>query len=98
MLSSADGDTQARDLITILLTRQGGEYLLRLGVRPPRAPLFAHEDIDNADGWAGEERTAAEIDMMIGHLSQLVDEIGGKVQSAVDDRASSLKPTFRLAS
>ena len=87
MLSSTESNTQARDLIAILLTRQGGEYLLRLGARPPRAPLFAHEDIDNADGWAGEERTEAEIDIMLAHLSQLVDEVGGKVHSSVNDRA-----------
>jgi hypothetical protein len=92
------GDTEARDLITILLTRQGGEYLLRLGVRPPRAPLFGQEDINNADGWVGEERTEAEIDMMTAHLGQLLEEVGGKVLSPVTTERSYLKTAFRLAS
>ncbi|KAH9978747.1 P-loop containing nucleoside triphosphate hydrolase protein [Lactifluus volemus] len=80
LLSSSEGDTQARDLIAVLLTQQGGEYLLRLGARPPSAPLFANEDINNADGWAGDERTEAEIDMMTTRLSQLVEEVGGKAR------------------
>ncbi|KAH9961331.1 GTP-binding protein 1 [Russula dissimulans] len=79
LLSPEGGDTQARDLIAALLTRQGGEYLLRLGARPPRAPLLANEDLDNANDWTGERRTEIEIDAMIVHLGQLVEEVGGKI-------------------
>lgn len=78
---TTEGDTEARDLISTLLTQQGGEYLLRIGSRPPRAPLYANEDLNSADGWTGEERTEAEIDIMIERTVQLVEEVGGKVYS-----------------
>ncbi|KAH9002118.1 GTP-binding protein 1 [Lactarius hatsudake] len=78
LLSPTEGNTQARDLISVLLTQQGGEYLLRIGARPPRAPLFTNEDLDSADGWTGEGRTEAEVDTMIDHIDQLVEEVGGK--------------------
>jgi hypothetical protein len=77
--SPAEGNTEARDLISTLLTQQGGEYLLRIGARPPRAPLYASEDLDSADGWTGDERTESEIDIMIDRTVQLVEEVGGKV-------------------
>jgi hypothetical protein len=77
--------SQARDLIATLLTRQGGEYLLRLGARPPRAPLLSDENIDNANSWTGYRRSEGEIDAMIAHLGQLVEEVGGKVCSAITD-------------
>ncbi|KAN0133983.1 P-loop containing nucleoside triphosphate hydrolase protein [Lactarius tabidus] len=76
--SPAEGNTEARDLISTLLTQQGGEYLLRIGARPPRAPLYASKDLDNADGWTGDERTESEIDIMIDRTVQLVEEVGGK--------------------
>ncbi|KAH9047892.1 GTP-binding protein 1 [Lactarius hengduanensis] len=78
LLSPIEGNTQARDLISVLLTQQWGEYLLRIGARPPRAPLFTNEDLDSADGWTGEGRTEAEVDTMIDRIDQLVEEVGGK--------------------
>ena len=80
LISFTEGNTQARDLISTLLTQQGGEYLLRIGARPPRPSLFANEDLDSADGWTGEKRTEAEIDTMIDRVEQLVEEVGGKVR------------------
>lgn len=59
-----------------------------MGGRPPRAPLFAHEDFDNINDWTGNRRTEAEIDAMIVHIRQLVEEVGGKVLSA--EKASSI--------
>ncbi|KAF8274556.1 hypothetical protein EI94DRAFT_693844 [Lactarius quietus] len=53
LISHTEGSTEARDLISTLLTQQGGEYLLRIGARPPRAPLYASEDLDSA--MAGQE-------------------------------------------
>jgi hypothetical protein len=61
-----------------------------LGARPPRAPLFANEDYENVKDWTGNQRTEAEIDAMIDHIGQLVEEVGGKVQSAVKVNPSSL--------
>ena len=78
---TSEANTEARDLISTLLTQQGGEYLLRIGSRPPRAPLYANEDLDSADGWTGRERTEAEIDTMIDRIVQVVEEVGGKVHS-----------------
>lgn len=89
LLTPTEGDTQARDLLATLLTRHGGEYLLRLGARPPRAPLFANEDYENANDWTGNQRTDAEIDAMIDHIGQLVEEVGGKVLPAVKANPSS---------
>jgi len=87
LLSPGGGDTLARDLIATLLTRQGGEYLLRLGARPPRAPLLADENLDNVNDWAGERRTEVEIGAMIAHLGRLVEEVGGKVLSVLNGTA-----------
>jgi hypothetical protein len=56
-----------------------------LGARPPRAPLFSDEDLDSADGWTGDRRIEIEIDAMIAHLGQLVEEVGGKVFSQLTD-------------
>ena len=53
--------------------------MLRIGACPPRAPLYANENLDSADGWTGDERTEAEIDTMIERVVQLVEEVGGKV-------------------
>ncbi|KAI9442243.1 GTP-binding protein 1 [Lactarius indigo] len=92
LLSPTEGNTQARDLISLLLTQQGGEYLLRIGARPPRAPLFANEDLDSADGWTGEERTEAEVDTMIDNVGQLVEEVGGKVHFQYTRLASYSAP------
>ena len=79
LLFPIEGNTQARDLISTLLTQQGGEYLLRIGARPPRPSLFANEHLDGADGWTGEERTEAEVNTMIDRIDLLVEEVGGKV-------------------
>jgi hypothetical protein len=72
---------RARDSIATLLTRQGGEYLFRLGARPPTTPLLSGEDLDKADGWTGDRRTEVEVDAMIARLCQLVEDVGGKVYS-----------------
>ncbi len=69
LLSSTEGDAQARDLI--------------------RAPLFANEVLDTADGWTGEERIEAEIDTMIERIGQLVEEVGGKVHFLYSRSSSS---------
>jgi hypothetical protein len=45
--------------------------------------LFANEDLDDVNDWTGDRRTEAEIDAMIAHLDQLVEEVGGKVISVV---------------
>jgi hypothetical protein len=87
LVSPAGEDTltQAKDSIATLLTRQGGEYLFRLGARPPITPLFFDEDLDNADNWTGNRRTEGDVDAMIVRLCQLVEDVGGKVFSSVTD-------------
>ena len=86
-------------MISTLLTQQGGEYLLRIGARPPRAPLYANENLDSADGWTGDERTEAEIDTMIERVVQLVEEVGGKVLLAFEILfRSGIDLIFRLVS
>ena len=68
-----------------------------MGARPPRAPLFSDENIDNANGWTGNRRSEGEIDAMIAHLGQSVEEVGGKVCSALMDSFFSTSIITRLA-
>ena len=81
LLSPTGEDTlaQARDSIATLLTRQGGDYLFRLGARPPTISILSDGDLDKADGWTGCRRTEDEVDAMIARLCQLVEDVGGKV-------------------
>jgi len=58
-----------------------GEYVFRIGHRPPLDPLFNGEEIDNAPGWTGINRTQEEVDKLATELSKAQDDIGGKVRA-----------------
>jgi hypothetical protein len=75
---------KAKDLISGLLTRNRGEYIFRLGQRPPNSVLFnpqSKEQPIKTDEWLGFARTTDEIDMLRKELTNLVEEVGGKVRS-----------------
>jgi hypothetical protein len=74
----ADHDA-ARDQIAALITRANGEYVIRIGERPPRNELFTEELNDSIPGWTGTPRTFDEIEKLIQELKTTVEEVGGKV-------------------
>lgn len=69
----------ARNALASLLTRKRGEYILRLGVRPPQDILFAGEPLDGASGWTGVARTEDDIHVGVVGIEQVLGEIGGKM-------------------
>ncbi|KAH6913816.1 GTP-binding protein 1 [Coprinopsis sp. MPI-PUGE-AT-0042] len=73
----ADHDA-ARDQIAALITRANGEYVIRIGERPPRNELFTEELNDSIPGWTGTPRTFDEIEKLIQELKTTVEEVGGK--------------------
>jgi hypothetical protein len=73
---------RAKDIISGLLTRNRGEFIFRLGQRPPNAILFnpqSKEQPAKTDEWLGVARTPDEINMLRKELTNLVEEVGGKV-------------------
>ncbi|KIM66374.1 hypothetical protein SCLCIDRAFT_318796 [Scleroderma citrinum Foug A] len=78
----------ARNALASLLTRKRGEYILRLGARPPQDTLFAGEPLDNASGWTGVARTEEDIHVSVAGIEQVVGEIGGKMSVLLRTRGS----------
>ncbi|KAF8558038.1 P-loop containing nucleoside triphosphate hydrolase protein [Imleria badia] len=77
-LLTAHNDEQARSALASLLTQFQGEYVFRIGHRPPLDPLFNGEQFDSAPGWTGIGRTQDEVDKLATGLSKAQDDIGGK--------------------
>lgn len=75
------GHDRARDSIASLITRNHGEYVLRIGSHPPQSQLFndLEEINDDADGWSGIERSIEDLDFLKEEITQTVEEVGGKV-------------------
>lgn len=55
-----------------------GEFVFKLGLRPPHNVLFSGEPIGGPSGWEGNPRTVKEIETFISCISKVVGEIGGK--------------------
>lgn len=72
---------KARDLLASLLTRGRGEYIFRIGAQPDHTKLFAGQSISATDVSAGIAKTTEEVNLVRAELSQVADEIGGKVIS-----------------
>ncbi|KAJ7287523.1 GTP-binding protein 1 [Mycena rebaudengoi] len=68
----------ARDTIAALITQHHGEYVFRIGLRPPQAKLFAGELTDELEGWTGVARTDQELDVILRGITSVVEEVGGK--------------------
>ncbi|KAF8844664.1 P-loop containing nucleoside triphosphate hydrolase protein [Paxillus ammoniavirescens] len=77
-LLAAHNDEQARNALASLLTQHKGEYIFRIGARPPHDPLFAGEHFGDAPGWTGHPRTEEEVDILITGLRRAQEDIGGK--------------------
>ncbi|GLB37063.1 putative elongation factor Tu GTP binding domain [Lyophyllum shimeji] len=81
----ADHDT-ARDMIAALLTQHRGEYVLRIGMQPLHARLFAGELTDSSDGWTGVPRTEQDLDLFKERITRTVEEVGGKTSVLFETR------------
>ena len=69
----------ARDMIAELLTQQHGEYVFRIGARPPHAVLFSEGPVNVTQDWIGTDRTLEQVDEIRELIDRLTDEVGGKV-------------------
>lgn len=76
---NASDHDQARDIIAGLITSHRGEYILRIGSRPPHASLFAGEYVSGPTGWNGIARTTADLQHLCVEVTRTVEELGGKV-------------------
>lgn len=74
----AENRDRARDVLASVLTRGRGEYIFRIGSFPPHASLFAYEPITANDAH-GTPRTAQELCSLHEGITNIVDEVGGKV-------------------
>lgn len=78
LLSIHDYD-RARTSVAQLITGRKGEYIFRIGCRPPHASLFAEENVDEATGWSGVPRTDVEVTSLQSSVKRVVEELGGKI-------------------
>jgi hypothetical protein len=78
LLSAHDYD-RARTSVAQLITGRKGEYIFRIGCRPPHTSLFAGESVDDATGWSGVPRTDVEVTSLQSSVKRVVEELGGKV-------------------
>lgn len=78
LLSIHDYD-RARTSVAQLITGRKGEYIFRIGCRPPHASLFAEECVDDATGWSGVPRTDVEVTSLQSSVKRVVEELGGKI-------------------
>ncbi|KAG8213710.1 P-loop containing nucleoside triphosphate hydrolase protein, partial [Butyriboletus roseoflavus] len=92
------GGTTLYDLSSLHSSEQEerilGEYIFRIGQRPPLDPLFSGEQLDSAPGWTGIKKTQEEVDGLAARLSRAQDDIGGK--TSVLHRIGGLHPRAAL--
>ncbi|KAG1737668.1 P-loop containing nucleoside triphosphate hydrolase protein [Suillus lakei] len=78
LLSSHDDD-RARTSIAQLIAGRKGEYIFRIGCRPPHTSLFSGASVDDATGWSGVPRTDVEVISLQSSVKRVVEELGGKI-------------------
>ncbi|KAI6046024.1 P-loop containing nucleoside triphosphate hydrolase protein [Pisolithus marmoratus] len=81
ILNSLLGDDyeSARNSLASLLTQWKGEYIFRIGARPPSSTLLSGEALDNASGWTGLSLTEDRIGKAILGIEKVLVEIGAKM-------------------
>ncbi|KAH7904507.1 P-loop containing nucleoside triphosphate hydrolase protein [Hygrophoropsis aurantiaca] len=90
-------DEAARNAIASLMTRHKGEYIFRIGARPPHTPLFAGEpSVDGAQGWIGVPRTDEEVTSLRIAVAQALDEVGGQTSVLFQDGGTHPRATLLL--
>ncbi|KAF7376153.1 GTP-binding protein 1 [Mycena sanguinolenta] len=86
----------ARDLLAGLLTQHSGEYVFRIGLRPPHAKLWAGELTDDCEGWTGVSRTEQELDVIHKGIQATVEEVGGKTSVLFQTRIGHARLSLLL--
>lgn len=71
---------RCREHIAELLTQNGGEYVFRIGQQLSHKNLFSGELNDETQDWSGTAQTIEDIDTLRVRISNLVEEVGGKVE------------------
>ncbi|TEB38306.1 GTP-binding protein 1 [Coprinellus micaceus] len=85
LLSKEPADRDAvRDRIAALLTRHNGEYVIRIGERPPREELYSGELTDESAGWKGASRSIEDVQTLVQELTKTVEEVGGRALALFD--------------
>ena len=79
LLSGAEEEKErAKDVLKNVIEHHGGEYILRIGKKPPRAVLFSPDAQDETE-WTGTPRSEDEITKIRDEATRLMNELGGKV-------------------
>ncbi|KAK2463278.1 hypothetical protein APHAL10511_004933 [Amanita phalloides] len=94
--SNSTNHDVAKDLLSFLLTRRQGEYILKIGQRPPHTKLFSNELVDDCDGWSGIPRLDAEIVKLRTAITHTVEEIGGKASVLYECLGARARSTLLL--
>ncbi|KAJ2916809.1 hypothetical protein MD484_g3627, partial [Candolleomyces efflorescens] len=91
----ADHDT-ARDRLAAVLTQNNGEYVIRIGQRPPQESLYGGTLTDEADGWSGTARSLEEVQTIVQKLTKTVEEVGGRALVLFDVKTGHPRTTVLL--
>ncbi|KAJ2922724.1 hypothetical protein H1R20_g14360, partial [Candolleomyces eurysporus] len=91
----ADHDT-ARDRLAAVLTQNNGEYVIRIGQRPPQEPLYGGTLTDEAEGWSGTARSLEDVQTIVQELTKTVEEVGGKALVLFDVKTGHPRTTVLL--
>lgn len=78
MTGDAVDHDQARDAVAALVTSHKGEFILRMGSRPPHSLIFTGESSAGSTVY-GLPRTDAELHRLSSEISRVMEELGGKV-------------------
>ncbi|KAH7929879.1 P-loop containing nucleoside triphosphate hydrolase protein [Leucogyrophana mollusca] len=96
-LLSSRNDEPARNAIASLMTRHKGEYIFRIGVRPPHSALFTGEPLDeDTRNWAGVPRTDEEVTSLRIEVAKALEEVGGKTSVLFQDGGTHPRATLLL--
>lgn len=94
--SNTSNHERAHDIIASVLTRNRGEYILRIGAHPPHTKLFSGEPASDNKGWRGTSRTVDEVAILKQAVSQIVEEVGGKTTILVESLKDYPRATLLL--
>ena len=90
-----DHDT-ARDRLAAVLTQNNGEYVIRIGQRPPQEPLYGGTLTDEAEGWSGTARSLEDVQTIVQELTKTVEEVGGRALVLFDVKTGHPRTTVLL--
>ncbi|KAF8577306.1 P-loop containing nucleoside triphosphate hydrolase protein [Ramaria rubella] len=94
--NTATAYEKARDAIAARLTRNRGEYIIRLGGHPTQATLFGVEGKEALESSRGNACTEAELEAMESTLLRAAEEIGAKVSNLFPRTTSNPHASFLI--